>query len=617
MPQQDVPLPFPLRGVDKSLSHVAGDPDTTVYARNVFPKDVTDSRIRGGSRKGLIKRFATLLRGTPQFLLEVSKITSSFDEPYQFLLVGTTASIYVSSATRSTVNGTVQYNEVLNEINGAITDQNGATITDHNNELIETISFVLSGEGNAYAGNVTVHQGAVIFAQPAETVFNNTGVLTNGTLTSNNVTDFTLIGADKSQHVVNITVGQSGTLLGSYKISSITSGSIVFTTNSTGTNGAVSFSVVNAPKTLDVENRSIDVVTPTAGTFPSGAASIITTYRDRLVWAVDRVWYMSRVGDPGDYNYSADVADNGRPVAGTNSDAGLPGDPITAMAAVGYDFLLMFSEQSTWVLRGDPAFGGQLFNLSRKVGCVSPEAWCYGPDGEIYFLSKDGIYVVSPDMSSPPVSLSDGRMPTELKQRDTENYDTALAYDMTENAVVIFVTPRDGVTAGSHWWFDTTTASFWEFQFADAQKQPVAALSYAGAPTRQRGTTVLCPDGYVRELAGTTDDGDVITSRILIGPLLMSQTMGGDGVLTQLHTELGKDSGSATVEIYAGDDAEDLLDKAIAGTSPHFTRTISAGRSNTIRPRLRGAYAVLVLHSTEAWSSEALMATVAQAGRTR
>ena len=168
MPQQDVPLPFPLRGVDKSLSHVAGDPDTTVYARNVFPKDVTDSRIRGGSRKGLIKRFATLLRGTPQFLLEVSKITSSFDEPYQFLLVGTTASIYVSSATRSTVNGIVQYNEVLNEINGAITDQNGATITDHNNELIETISFVLIGEGNAYAGNVTVHQGAVIFAQPAK-----------------------------------------------------------------------------------------------------------------------------------------------------------------------------------------------------------------------------------------------------------------------------------------------------------------------------------------------------------------------------------------------------------------------------------------------------------------
>ena len=113
--------------------------------------------------------------------------------------------------------------------------------------------------------------------------------MTNGTLTSNNVTDFTLIGADKS-HVVNITVGQSGTLLGSYKISSITSGSIVFTTNS-GTNGAVSFSVVNAPKTLDVENRSIDVVTPTAGTFPSEQRPLSPPIA--TIWCgVDRVWYM-------------------------------------------------------------------------------------------------------------------------------------------------------------------------------------------------------------------------------------------------------------------------------------------------------------------------------------
>lgn len=617
MPQQDVPLPFPLRGVDKSMSHLAGDPDTTVYARNVFPKDVSESRIRGGSRKGLVKRFPDLLRGTPQFLLEVSKITSSFDEPYQFLLVGTTASIYISSATRTTVNGTIQYSEVLNEINGAITDQTGATITDHDTELIETTSFVLTGEGNAYSGNVTVHQGSVIFSQPEETVVDGTGILTNGTLTSSGVADFTLIGADKSQHVVNITVGQTGTLLGSYKMSSIASGSIVFTTSSTGTNGAVSFSVVNAPKTVDVENRTVDVITPTGGTFPSGSTAIITTYRDRLIWAVDRVWYMSRVGDAGDYNYSADVADNGRPVAGTNSDAGLPGDPITAMAAVGYDFLLMFSEQSTWVLRGDPAFGGQLFNLSRKVGCVSPDAWCYGPDGTVFFLSKDGLYTIPPDMSSPPASISDSRMPTDLKQRDSENYDTALAYDMTEDSVVIFVTPRDGITAGSHWWFDTTTQSFWEFQFEDSQKQPVAALSYSGAPTRQRGTTVLCPDGYVRELSGTTDDGDAISSRIVIGPILMSQTMGSEGMLTQLHTELGKGSGSVTVEVYAGDNAEDLLDEAILGTSPDFTRSISEGRSTTIRPRLRGAYSVLVLDSNESWSSESLLATVAQVGRTR
>ncbi len=54
---------------------------------------------------------------------------------------------------------------------------------------------------------------------------------------------------------------------------------------------------------------------------------------------------------------------------------------------------------------------------------------------------------------SPPLSLSDERMPRELKERDAENYDVSLAYDMKDNAVVIFITPQDG-SAGTHWWFD-------------------------------------------------------------------------------------------------------------------------------------------------------------------
>lgn len=617
MPKQDVPIPFPLRGVNKSLSHLAGDPDTTVFASNVFPKDVTESRIRGGSRKGLEKRFDLQVSGTPQYLIEVSKVTSSFNDPYQYLLVGTSAGIYVSSATRSVVNGVVQYEEVLNELNANITDHLGASITDQDSEAITTASFALTGEGNPYSGNVAVYQGTVILSQPYESVLSGTGTISSGQIQDSSVSDFRLEGIDVDTHIVNITAAATGATVGSYSISSITSGYIALDDTTQGSGGSVSYSVVTAPKQLDVENRSVSVLTPNGGTIPSGSGAIITTYRDRLVWAVERVWYMSRVGDAGDYNYSADLSDAGRPVAGTNSDAGLPGDPITAMVPVGYDFLLMFSEQSTWVLRGDPAFGGQLFNLSRKVGCVAAESWCYGPNGEIYFLSKDGIYIVPPDMSSPPLPVSDSKMPTELKERDSENFDTALAYDMTENAVVVFVTPRDGVTAGSHWWYDTTTESFWEFNFADYDKQPLAAISYAGAPTRQRGTTVLCGDGYVRELKGTTDDGDIISSRIVIGPFVMSESIVSSAILSELHTELAKNSGTVTVDIYAGKYAEELMDKAIAGDTPDFTRTITAGRSKSIRPRLRGAYTVFVLRSEDAWASEALIATVAQTGRVR
>lgn len=618
MPKQDVPIPFPLRGVNKSLSHLAGDPDTTVFASNVFPKDVTESRIRGGSRKGLVKRFTTQVSGTPQYLLEVSKVTSSFDEPYQYLMVGTSSGIYVSSATRSVVNGVVKYTEVLNELNANITDHLGAAITDESSDALSTASFALTGAGNPYSGNVAVYQGNVILSQPYESILSGTtatATISSGILQDSSVANFQLQGIDVDTHVVNITSAATGATVGSYKIASISSGSITLVDTSQGTGGNLDYSVVTAPKQLDVENRSVSVLTPSGGTFPSGAGAIITTYRDRLVWAVERVWYMSRVGNAGDYNYSADLADAGRPVAGTNSDAGLPGDPITAMVPVGYDFLVMFAEQSTWVLRGDPAFGGQLFNLSRKVGCVAAESWCYGPNGEIYFLSKDGIYVIPPDMSSPPLPISDGKMPTELKERDSENFDTALAYDMKENAVVVFVTPRDGTTTGSHWWYDTTTESFWEFNFANYDKQPLAAISYAGAPTRQRGTTVLCGDGYVREISGTTDDGDTISSKIVIGPFVMSQSITSSSILSELRTELGQESGAVTVDIYAGNNAESLMQSAVNGNTPSFSRSLTAGRSKTIRPRLRGAYSVFVLRSTEAWASEALIATVAQAGR--
>ena len=619
MPKQDVTLPFPLRGVNKSLSHLAGDPDTTVYASNVFPKDVTESRIRGGSRKGLVKRFPTQVDGDPQYLLEVSKVTADFNEPYQYLMVGTSAGIYVSSATRSIVNGVVTYTETLNEINANITDHLGADITDHLSDPISTASFVLTGTGNAYSGNVAVYQGSVIFAQPREVIQATTAgaTVSSGILQDTAGTNFQQIGIDPTTHVVNILTTAAGASVGSYKISSITSGSIVLVDTTVGTGGAITYEVVTAPKILDVENRTSEIINPTGGTFPSGDNAIIATYRDRLVWAVGTVWYMSRVGDSGDYNFSADLEDAGRPVAGTASDAGLPGDPITAMVAVGYDFLLMFAEQSTWVLRGDPAFGGQLFNLSRTVGCVSPESWCYGPNGEVYFLSKDGLYIIAPNMSQPPVPVSDGKMPTELKERDNENFDTAIAYDMKDNAVIIFVTPRDGLTVGSHWWYDTTTDSFWEFSFSDYNKQPVAALSYAGAPTRQRGTLTLGLDGYIRELSGTTDDGDVISSKIVIGPFVMSQSLNVSSMLSELHTELGTGSGSVTVDVYVGDNAEQLLQSAVDGDTPDFTRDIGAGRSKTIRTRLRGPCSVFVLHSNEAWSAEALVATVSPVGRVR
>ena len=617
MSQQDIEIQFPLSGVDRYRSVRGTDPSTTSYAVNVFPRDATEQRFRGGSREGLVKRFATQLEGVPQYMLPVSKVTSAFSEPYQFLFIGTSTSVYISSATRSEASGVVSYSESLNQLNGAIKDQDDFDILDSSGQIIQSTTFAISDDANPYSGNVTAYQGDVITVQNLSAVWTGTGNLTNGVISSDgSVSDFTSLGIDPEIYVINI-VGGTGATIGSHTISSITSTQIVLSSTATGTSTGASLQAVPGPRRIDPDTRTVSMVPCTAGTFPASASAIITTYRDRLIWAAGTVWYMSRVGDPGDYNYAADVTDAGRAVAGVSSDAGMPGDPITALVPVGYDFLIMFGEQTTWVLRGDPAYGGQLFNLSRKVGCVSPEAWCYGPDGSVFFLSKDGLYVLPSDISGPPQSISDKRMPKELKARDSENYDTALAYDMQSNAVVIFVTPKDGTTVGSHWWFDVDNNSFWEFRFADYNKQPIAATSYAGAPTAQRSITVLNPDGYVRKVGGTTDDGDVIESRIVIGPIRMSQDVSFDGMLSQITTELSSVSSDVTVEIYAGDSSDQVVSDASNSATPSFSRNVSQGRFTTIRPRLRGVYSAIALSSTGTWATEALIATLATTGRRR
>lgn len=617
MAQQDIEVQFPLSGVDKFRSVRGSDPATTSYAVNVFPRDATEQRFRGGSREGLVKRFSEQLEGVPQYMLPVSKVTSAFSEPYQFLFIGTSTSVYISSATRSETNSVVSYSETLNQLNGAIKDQNDADILDQNNQIIQSTTFAISDDANPYSGNVAAYQGDVITVQNLGAVWTGTGNVTNGVISSDGtVSDFTTLGIDPAIYVINIVSG-TGATVGSYTITSITASQIVLSSTATGTATGASLQAVPGPRRIDPDTRTVSMVPCTGGTFPASASAIITTYRDRLVWAAGTVWYMSKVGDPGNYNYAADIDDAGRAVAGVSSDAGMPGDPITGMVPVGYDFLVMFAEQTTWVLRGDPAFGGQLFNLSRKVGCVGPEAWCYGPDGSIFFLSKDGLYVLPSDISGPPQSISDRRMPQELKARDSENYDTALAYDMKNNAVVIFVTPKDGTTVGSHWWYDVDNQSFWEFKFTDYNKQPIAATSYAGAPTSQRSITVLNPDGYVRKIGGTTDDGDVINSRIVIGPIRMSSDVSFDGLLSQITTELSDTSGTVTLEVYSGDSSEKVVSDASSGATAAFSRNVTQGRFTTMRPRLRGVYSAIALSSTGTWATEALIATLASTGRRR
>lgn len=210
--------------------------------------------------------------------------------------------------------------------------------------------------------------------------------------------------------------------------------------------GTCSYSITRAPKIYDPSDDSVVLWEASEGSLPMGC-HLICAYRDRIVLAGQpaHMWYMSRQGDPLDWDYGADATDVGRAVAGTTSDAGRLAQPISAIAAHGDDYLLIGCVRSLWVMRGDPAYGGQIDNVSRVVGPVGPNAWCWGPGGEFVFLSRDGLYVLAPGAQGVPQSISREKLPDELLGVDGATQYVNVEYDVRARGVHVFVTP-----IGSH-----------------------------------------------------------------------------------------------------------------------------------------------------------------------
>jgi hypothetical protein len=198
-----------------------------------------------------------------------------------------------------------------------------------------------------------------------------------------NIADWTTYGIDPHDDVVVITNGTGSVVNGTYTIASVASGAV--TLNSAAGTGTCSFRIERAPKVYDPAAGTLTLWSATTGQVPTGCP-LICTYRSRLVLAghpaAPHAWYMSRTADALDFDYSADDTDGGRAVAGTQIDGGQIGQPITALIPHSDDYLLIGCLSSLWIVRGDPAMGGSIDNLSHSIGVVSAAAWCAGPAGE-------------------------------------------------------------------------------------------------------------------------------------------------------------------------------------------------------------------------------------------
>jgi len=421
------------------------------------------------------------------------------------------------------------------------------------------------------------------------------GVISGTSLDSATFADWTALGISADTDVVEISGSVSGVTDGTYTIGTLAAGGISLGT-SAGSGSGVTFRIMRGVKVYDPKADTMTLLTTPSGKghVPVGNKAI-AVYRDRLILAGSdaspHIWYMSRQGDFNDWDYTPAANDVGRAVAGTNAEAGLVGERITALAPFHDDFMLIGCENSLWLLRGDPAYLGSLDNISRIIGIVDQGAWCRTATGEIIFLSRDGLFALPPSGQGVPVSVSRERLPDELRDLDYRLYDISLIYDLRDRGIHIYATPVD-TRPGIYFFFDWDTKGFWPLTL-ESDHDPTSAVYYRGSYSEDSRTVLGCRDGYIRSYNrhAASDDGVHVDSHVVIGPLLPGGDDFSEGILQELVGKLDLESGPVSWIIQVGETAQ-----AAVSTSTEFeSGSWEHGRSPAEHPRARGSWLAIRL----------------------
>jgi len=376
-------------------------------------------------------------------------------------------------------------------------------------------------------------------------------------------------------------------------------------------------------RTYDPQTGIVAIVDASSGVIPT-AQPVVSVYRDRIILTgANHLWYASRQGDPTDWHFGADHEDPGRAIAGQLAHAGRIGDTPNAVIPVDDKALVFGCENSLWVVYGDPSTGS-LERISGEVGIIAPEAWAMSPDGDVAFLSNDGVYLWSAGSKGAPVRFSEGRVPGQLRSVSAATNRITMAYDQDGRGYHLFITPDAGT--GTHWWLDVENKALWPV-LMNALHEPVAVGRVDDGGLAE--VILGCSDGYIRKFDkdATDDDGEDLESHVLIGPVRISVDDVRDAVLAEIHGIMADISGEVTWRVVMADSAEVAADTAVAGVASAVAGGVIAGvaasglwadgRNTVVRPRSRGAWVVVWISAVGKWAYEAVPIVARQLGRLR
>ncbi len=357
-------------------------------------------------------------------------------------------------------------------------------------------------------------------------------------------------------------------------------------------------------------------------------------YRGRAVLAGNpdypHQWYMSREGNPFDFNYIA--TDAQRPMAGGTGNLGELGDMCRALIPWKDDSLAFGCINSFLVLRGNPADGGYMENVDSKVGVYGQNAFTFDGEGNLYFWGSGGIYRSSRGFGT-LTNLTAETYPDVVTEEDADpaTHRVALAYDVRNHGIQVCVTKlSDG--SNSCYWHDLRTQGFYPDGY-DEDHGVYSMLYYDANDPDLKYLLLGCKDGYIRRFDPTSanDDGTAIDSYVDYGPIQLADRPDHEGIIFSVHAELGggasgsteTDSNNVTWRVWVDDSADGVTEKLEADATPNIAGTFQApGRrkGGAIKRKVKGVYAGVKLRNNtlgETWGFEKMIVGIRPTGRAK
>jgi hypothetical protein len=351
--------------------------------------------------------------------------------------------------------------------------------------------------------------------------------------------------------------------------------------------------------------------TPTAGALPVDSegryATLIEAWCSRVVLAGvsgdPQEWYMSKIGDAFNWDYSPPVLAEDQAAAGVYTPAGKCPDVIRCIMPLSDDVIVFGCDHSIWQLSGNPMMGGRYDNLAEGVGTPWGRPWCQDSSRNFYiFGTRGGVYRGS--IGEGITKITTGRIEERLSAINLDTNLIRLAWNERERGVHVFVTPLTvGDSSIEHYFYDVRNESWWIDKFANTNHDPTAVHIFDGDDPGDRAILLGGKDGYLRkwDLDTTDDDGTAISSHVYLGPIA---AQGPTAVrLNEIRSVVAKGSSDVTMSVYRGDNPED----AYNSSSAFFTSNLTAG-NNPAERRKTTAHAVYLKYGNTAvaqtWAME-------------